>query len=206
MIIIFMGIQGSGKGTQAQLFCKEKNYTHINLGELLRAHVSQKTDIGIKANGYISQGLLVPDEVVFEVIEDAINKPATGQVLDGFPRTTAQAEFLAKRHKIHRVIYLDLPDEKAKERMLARRSCPNCKIEYNLLSKPPQKADTCDVCGGPLVARADDTEALIQNRIDLFHQETKPLIDYYEAQGILAKVNAYGSISDIHNTINELVK
>jgi len=201
MIIILMGIQGSGKGTQSQLLCRDKNFRHINLGELFRMHVSQQTEIGKRANGYISQGQLVPDEVVFEVIESGLTESSTGQVLDGFPRTIAQAEYLTQRHHIDKVISLDLSDEIAKERMLARRSCSLCKKEYNLLNNPPQKANTCDLCGGELICRADDTPELIQNRIDLFHKETRPLLDYFQKMGILQRVNASGLIDDIHREI-----
>jgi len=206
MIVILMGIQGCGKGTQSQLLCRAKNFRHINLGELFRMHVSLETEIGKKANSYISRGLLVPDEVVYEVIESGLAEPATGKILDGFPRTLAQAEYLAQKHHIDKVISLELSDDIAKERMLARRNCSQCKKEYNLLNNPPQVAGICDICGGELECRADDKPELIQNRIDVFHKETKPLLDYYQKMGVLSIVDASGLIDDIHHEILKVLQ
>jgi len=201
MIVILMGIQGCGKGTQSQLLCRAKNFRHVNLGELFRMHVSLQTEIGKKADSYISKGLLVPDEVVFEVIESGLAEAATGKILDGFPRTLAQAEYLSQKHQIDKVISLELSDKIAKERMLARRNCSMCKKEYNLQNNPPKTADVCDICGGPLECRADDKPDLIDNRIDLFHKETKPLLDYYQKMGVLSIIDASGQINDIHQEI-----
>jgi adenylate kinase len=201
MIIVFLGIQGSGKGTQAQLLCQTKGYTHVNLGELFRGHIINQTNIGQQAQSYLSQGLLVPDEIVFEVISGAIHTKDIGIVLDGFPRTLAQAHFLCDKYHISKVIYLELSDAIAKDRMLARRLCTQCKKDYNINYHRPIVEGVCDDCGGTVICRADDTPELIDNRIALFHHETMPLKDYYESRGKLSVVNTDADIDVIQSNI-----
>jgi len=201
MIYVFIGIQGSGKGTQAEMLCVKKGFQHVNLGDLFRSHISSKTEIGNEASSYISRGHLVPDEVVFKVIESVFEKYSKGMVMDGFPRTLQQAEYLDKKLKVDRVIYLELADKIAMERMLARRLCSGCGSVYNLLSKKPLKNGICDNCGKELIKRADDNEEAIKNRIKLFHVETQPLTDYFKNLGLLTVISADGDIEVINQNI-----
>ena len=201
MIYVFLGIQGSGKGTQAKFLSNLLDLEHISLGDKFRKEIAQKTDLGSMVKSYLSQGLLVPDEFVIDRIEELFLSKVNGFVFDGFPRTIYQAEYLVNKHPIRRVIYLDLDDKFAKERMRARRICTRCKKDYNLLFNPPHVMDRCDVCGCKISKRADDTEDLIQNRLDLFHKETKPLIEFFTQHALLSTVNAIGDIQLIHKKI-----
>ena len=201
MIYVFLGIQGSGKGTQAKFLSNLLDLEHISLGDKFRKEISQNTDLGSTVKSYLSKGLLVPDEFVLDTIEQMFDNKVNGFVFDGFPRTTAQAEYLFVKHPIRRVIYLDLDDTYAKERMKARRICTRCKKDYNLLFNPPHVEEICDLCGSKIAKRADDTEVLIQNRLDLFHQETEPLIEFFQNHELLSTINAIGDIQLIHKKI-----
>ena len=203
MIYVFLGIQGSGKGTQAATLCKSFGYVHMNLGDLFRNHIDSMTEIGKEALSYISQGLLVPDMVVFKVVESAFKQPNKGMVLDGFPRTLQQAKYLTEHYTINKVFYLQLDDDIAMERMLARRMCNDCGGVYNILSKKPIVEGICDVCGKPLVKRADDNDIAIKNRLELFHKETMPLTDYFTKLGLLAVIDANGSIEVVDQRVHK---
>ena len=203
MIYVFLGIQGSGKGTQAAMLCQKMGFVHVNLGDLFRNHIAHQTEIGIEAASYISQGLLVPDEVVFKVIDDTFKKTKKSLILDGFPRNLHQAEHLIKHHKIKKVIYLELSDEIAMKRMLARRLCVSCGIDFNLLSKKPKKDGACDTCEKQLIKRADDNEEAIKNRLALFHAETQPLKEFFSKLGLLVVIDANASIEEVDKNILE---
>ncbi len=206
MIYVFLGIQGSGKGTQAKLLSKHLDLMHITLGDRFRQQISENTPLGKEASKYLSKGHLVPDEMVFEVVEEIFEHKKKGFVFDGFPRTLAQAEYLTEKHPVQKVIYLDLDDEVARSRMLARRICNNCKKDYNLLLKAPKNGFICDVCGGNIVKRDDDTDILINRRLELFHNETTPLIDYYRKKNLLEILNADDDIMKIHDEILNIIK
>jgi adenylate kinase len=205
MLYVFLGIQGSGKGTQAQLLCREFGYEHINIGELFRTHIKNQTEIGQKAAKYLAVGHLVPDEIVYKVLEAALSTLQEGYCLDGFPRTLPQAEYISKRYHIEKVIYLDLSDEIAMERMLSRRICSKCKRDYNTRNNLPAKPNICDTCGGKLICREDDTPELMANRLALFHSETKPLLAYFQMLRKVVIVNAATTIEDNYAEIRKIL-
>jgi adenylate kinase len=201
MIYVFLGVQGSGKGTQSKFLSDHFGLDHISLGEIFRKEIANNTELGKVAKKYLVKGGLVPDQKVLEIVDVLFIMQQKGFVFDGFPRTLRQAEYLTEKHHVDKVIYLELDDNVARERMAARRICVNCRKDYNLLVNPPKVKGKCDVCGSDIVRRADDTDELIQNRLDLFHKETKPLTEYYEKMGLLCVVNAIGDIHFIHEKI-----
>ena len=199
--LVFLGIQGSGKGTQAGLLRKNYGFRHINIGELLRQNMSQKTPLGLKITDYMENGELVPDEYIFSLIEENLDKNAKGMILDGFPRTLKQARYMEENIPVNYAIYFDLNEEIAIKRLTARRVCRNCKKDYNLIIKPPKSDLTCDECGGELLQRSDDHKSAIERRINIFKQRTKPLISFFEERGMLVKIDASESPEKIHNSI-----
>ncbi len=205
MIIVLMGIQGCGKGTQAKLLASHYSWLHLNLGGLFRVEISHKTKIGNEIKQYIDQGHLVPDPIVLATIEKTLGKKKRGFVFDGFPRTLSQAHYLVDNHDVNMVIYLDLDDDMARARMDSRRICSHCNKDYNILSKPPIEADKCDVCHHDLHRRADDSLEGINQRINLFHEQTKPLCDFFEERGLLVTLNANQEISVVNKQIMEVI-
>jgi len=193
MYIIMLGAQGTGKGTVAGLISKETGFPQISTGDIFRQNIKEKTELGVEADKYISQGNLVPDEITVPMVknrlseDDAIN----GAILDGFPRTIEQAkkldEILAKEgKKVDLVINLTTPKEEIIERMLTRRVCPNCKATFNTKLHPPKVEGICDECGGNLVQRDDDSNPdAIRRRLEIYEEKTSPLVDYYKEQGVL---------------------
>lgn len=195
--IVFLGIQGSGKGTQAMLLSRELGYQHVNIGDLLRAQIAASTPMGQKVQSIIEAGKLVSDDLIFELLEEAIDHASPGIIFDGFPRTLVQAEHLSDYYLVSDVIYLDINEEAALARMTSRLVCERCKSTYNQVSKKPARQGICDVCGGHLVQRKDDSPAAIRLRFEAFHRETYPLIRYFEAQSLLRKVDAKGEIEAV---------
>ncbi len=200
MKIILIGIQGSGKGTQASILSSKYGFKHINVGEIFRNNIKNETEIGLKIKKYVNAGKLVPDEIVIQMVKEVLDK-YDNFVLDGFPRNINQAEFLTKNVNIDKVINLILPDEISKKRLLARRVCENCKADYNLIYKPPKVEGVCDICGGKLIRRKDDTEEAIQKRLDAFHKETAPVIDYFRKKNLVVDIDANQSIEAIEKEI-----
>lgn len=196
-----MGIQGCGKGTQAELLEQHFGWRHINIGNLFRSNIERQTELGKEASKYTEKGELVPDELVYEVIKDAIRKADKGLILDGFPRNLAQHEFLVENVKIDKVFLLDLDTETAIKRISSRRHCENCKRDYNLLYNKPKEKGVCDDCGGNLVQRKDDNEEAVALRIEKFYQETGKVIDLYRKQNKLISINADQGIQEIHRQI-----
>jgi adenylate kinase len=201
MNIILIGIQGSGKGTQAKLLNEKYGWEHITTGDLFRNNIEAATELGLKAKKFIDKGELVPDKYVFLIVKDALEKAVDGFVLDGFPRNIEQVRFLQENFDIQQVVLLELSDDKAVERLMARRNCVICKKDYNILFKKPQREGICDVCGGELIMRDDDTEKAIRKRIEKFHNETNRVIEYYTEQGLLVTVNADQPVEAIYNDI-----
>uniref|UniRef100_A0A7C5V6G8 Adenylate kinase n=1 Tax=Caldicellulosiruptor owensensis TaxID=55205 RepID=A0A7C5V6G8_9FIRM len=210
MRLILLGAPGAGKGTQAEYLSKRFSIPHISTGDILRENVKNETELGKKAKEYMDKGLLVPDEIVIEIVKDRISKEdcKNGFLLDGFPRTIAQAEALDKvlqelGQKIDKVLNIEVPDEKILERMSGRRICKNCGASFHVIYRPPQKEGVCDVCGGELYQREDDKEETVKKRLEVYHAQTQPLIDYYKAKGLL--VVAYGQ-EEIADTTKEVLK
>ena len=204
--IVFLGIQGSGKGTQAKLLSKELNYQHVNIGYLFRRQIAGGTELGSKVKAVIGRGELVSDELVFDLLQDSIDRSCDGIVFDGFPRTMVQAEYLIQNFNARHVIFLNLDEAEALSRMNSRRICPKCKADYNLVSKPPLKEGICDVCGSALVERADDTKEAIDQRFKDFHNQICGLVDFFQERGLLHEVSASGDVDKIAREIKEAIK
>lgn len=217
MYLIMLGAQGTGKGTVAGILQKETGWPQISTGDIFRSNISEKTELGIKANEYISKGQLVPDEITVPMVENRLNEEdcKDGAILDGFPRTVEQAEklekMLAKKgKKVDLVINLTTPRDEIITRILNRRVCPKCKATYNLTMHPSKVPGVCDNCGTELVQREDDKdENAIKQRLAIYDEKTSPLIDYYNKKGVLIteevsqKINRLGKDAavDIINRI-----
>ena len=196
MKVIMLGAPGAGKGTQAKMLADKYSVPHVSTGDIFRANIKEGTELGMKAKGYMDQGLLVPDELVVDIVVDRLGKAdaANGYVLDGFPRTIPQAEALtaalaAKGEKVDFAIDIEIPDENIIERMGGRRACVSCGATYHIVNIPPKKEGICDVCGAELILRDDDKPETVKKRLDVYHEQTQPLIEYYTKEGILRAVD-----------------
>ena len=196
MIIIMLGAPGAGKGTLSGILEKKLEIKHIATGDVFRQNIKEKTELGKLAEKYMSEGKLVPDDVTIRMITGILNEDILkkGVILDGFPRTVKQAEALdeilgQKGQNVDKVLILETPDEELIQRIVNRRVCPNpnCGEIFNMQLRPPKKENICDKCGTELVRRKDDTEEIIKERLDTYHKETDPLVDYYEKQGKIQK-------------------
>ncbi len=208
--IILLGPPGSGKGTQAKLLSKRYGIPHIAMGDILREEVARKTPLGEKVNVYMSKGELVPDEIVIEVLKKRLQEAdcTNGFILDGFPRTLNQAKALDNmlselNLKIDAVIYIEVPDEEIMKRLSLRRTCKVCGRIYNLHYNPPKQDGKCDVCGGELIIRDDDKPEVIKNRLKVYNEQTKPLVDYYENHRLLIRINGVNTIDSVFQQIVE---
>lgn len=204
MRIIMLGAPGAGKGTQAKKIAEKYNIPHISTGDIFRANIKNGTELGVKAKSYMDQGLLVPDELVVDLVADRIQQDdaKAGYVLDGFPRTIPQAESLdaalAKMgQKIDYAIDVEVPDENIINRMSGRRACVKCGATYHLQYAKPKANGVCDVCGEQLILRDDDKPETVQKRLTVYHQQTQPLIDYYENQNALKEVDGTKDMEDV---------
>lgn len=191
MKLILLGAPGAGKGTQAEILCKELNIPTISTGNILRAAIKNGTPIGLKAKSFMDAGKLVPDEVIIGIITERLAEAdcADGFILDGVPRTIAQAEALESAG-IHfdDVISIEISDETIMERMSGRRVCEHCGASYHLVAVPPQTPGVCDKCGGKLIQRHDDEPETVKARLEVYHKETEPLKDFYAHRGVLRPV------------------
>jgi adenylate kinase len=197
----FIGIQGSGKGTQAVQLSNQLKYQHVNIGDLFRYNINNATPLGIQVKSIIQKGELVPDKLVFDLVNGAISPQADGIVFDGFPRTIAQAEYLIKHYDLLRVFYLDLEEGDAIARISSRRICHNCQENFNISTQPPKIQDICDNCGGNLIIRVDDQAEAIKKRFREFNEQTLPLKRFFEEKGLLVSIAAKGSIQEIFSNI-----
>lgn len=203
--LVLLGIQGSGKGTQADLLRKNLGLRHLNIGSLLREEMKKETNIGLKVKKYMKKGDLVPDEYIFALIDPILHKHMRGIVLDGCPRTFKQAEFLEEKIPLRCAVYFELDDEIAKERLSNRRVCSKCKKNYNLLLNDVKKQHRCKQCGAVLERRGDDNDKAIDRRIKAFHKRTKPVIDFYLQRDKLITLDATNNPEQIHHQLVEMV-
>ena len=189
---VIMGIQGSGKGTQATLLADDLDLVHISVGDIFRWHVQRHTKLGAQVRRIMAAGELVDDDLVETTVRDrlSIHDWNYGFLLDGFPRSRRQAEFFLESYDIDAVIYLDLPDTEVRRRVLARRICSRCGLDYNLIAHRPKVEGRCDVCGGDLVSREDDTEEALATRLREWHSKTDPVLDLFRAKEFVVTVDA----------------
>ncbi|MEA4922411.1 MAG: adenylate kinase [Eubacteriaceae bacterium] len=210
MNLVLLGPPGAGKGTQAVRLTKQYDIPHISTGDIFRENIKNGTDLGQKAQEYMSAGELVPDSLVIEIALDRLDRDdcKNGFLLDGFPRTVQQAEALdkyleGKGTALDRVLDIDVEKDILVDRLISRRVCKDCGATYNVKGIPPKKEGICDVCGGQLQQRADDTEETVNNRIEVYDSQTKPLVDYYDRAGNIAHLD--GSIG-FEKLFDEIVK
>lgn len=212
MKIIMLGAPGAGKGTQAKKIAAKYSIPHISTGDIFRANIKNGTELGKKAKTYMDQGLLVPDELVVDLVVDRVNQEdcSNGYVLDGFPRTIPQAEALDKAlaqlgQKVDYAIDVDVPDENIIRRMSGRRACVTCGATYHMEYAPAKAEGICDTCGGELILRDDDKPETVQKRLGVYHEQTQPLIEYYTNAGILKTVDGTVDINIVFDAIVEIL-
>lgn len=212
MKIIMLGAPGAGKGTQAKQIADKYSIPHISTGDIFRANLKAGTELGMKAKEYMDQGLLVPDELTCDLVMDRIAQDdcKNGFVLDGFPRTIPQAEALDAAltkidQKMDYAVDVDVPDENIINRMSGRRACLNCGATYHIVSIPTKVEGVCDRCGNQVVLRDDDQPETVQKRLEVYHAQTQPLIDYYKKQGILKSVDGTQSMESVFDAIVEIL-
>ncbi len=212
MNIIMLGAPGAGKGTQAKKIAAKYDIPHISTGDIFRANIKNGTELGNKAKTYMDQGLLVPDELVVDLVVDRVQQDdcKNGYVLDGFPRTIPQAEALDKAlaalgDKVDYAIDVNVPDDNIVNRMGGRRACVGCGATYHLVYAPTKTEGICDVCGKELILRDDDKPETVQKRLNVYHEQTQPLIDYYTNAGILKTVDGTVDINDVFAAIVEIL-
>lgn len=212
MKIIMLGAPGAGKGTQAKQIADKYKIPHISTGDIFRANIKNNTELGQKAKQYMDQGLLVPDELTCDLVMDRIKQDdcKNGFILDGFPRTIPQAEALDAaldkiNEKMDYAINVDVPDENIVNRMGGRRCCLNCGATYHVVTIPTKVEGICDRCGSPVVLRDDDKPETVQKRLTVYHNQTQPLIDYYEKQSILKTVDGTKSMEAVFDDITAIL-
>lgn len=212
MKIIMLGAPGAGKGTQAKKIAEKYGIPHISTGDIFRANIKGGTELGLKAKTFMDQGKLVPDEITIGMLMDRIKDDdcANGYVLDGFPRTIPQAESLtaalaAQGEAIDYAVNVDVPDENIITRMSGRRACLSCGATYHIQFNPPKKEGVCDTCGSALVLRDDDKPETVKNRLAVYHEQTQPLIDYYQKAGVLKEVDGTQDLNKVFADIVEIL-
>lgn len=212
MKIVMLGAPGAGKGTQAKMIAAKYGIPHISTGDIFRANIKNGTELGRKAKEYMDQGALVPDSLTLELIMDRFQQPdcANGYVLDGFPRTIPQAEALTEALKSENssldfAINVEVPDSNIVNRMSGRRACVACGGTYHILYNPTSKEGICDACGGELMLRDDDKPETVAKRLDVYHTQTQPLIDYYAGQGILKEVDGTRDVAEVFQDIEAIL-
>lgn len=212
MKIIMLGAPGAGKGTQAKMIADKYGVPHISTGDIFRANIKNGTELGMEAKKYMDQGLLVPDELTVRILLDRVAQDdcKNGYVLDGFPRTIPQAEVLDSEltklgDHIDYAINVDVPDENIVKRMSGRRACLTCGATYHIEHVPPKKEGICDVCGSELVLRDDDKPETVKNRLNVYHEQAQPLIDFYTEKGVLKTVDGTVPMEEVFAAITAIL-
>lgn len=212
MKIIMLGAPGAGKGTQAKKIAAKYAIPHISTGDIFRANIKNNTELGQKAKTYMDKGELVPDELVVDLIMDRFKEAdcANGYVLDGFPRTIPQAEALDKAlsangESVDYAVNVKVPDENIINRMSGRRACVGCGATYHIVYNPTKVEGKCDACGADLILRDDDKPETVEKRLNVYHEQTQPLIDYYKAKGILKEVDGTVDMKDVFAAITDIL-
>lgn len=213
MKIIMLGAPGAGKGTQAKMIADTYGLPHVSTGDIFRMNIKNGTQLGMEAKTYMDQGLLVPDELTVRILLDRVGQDdcKNGYVLDGFPRTIPQAEVLEDAltklgDQIDFAINVEVPDENIIRRMGGRRACLSCGATYHIEHVPPKKEGICDVCGQELVLRDDDKPETVKNRLQVYQEQTQPLIDFYTKKGVLRTVDGTQDMQDVFSAIKEILK
>lgn len=212
MKIIMLGAPGAGKGTQAKMIAQKYGVPHVSTGDMFRANIKNGTELGMEARKYMDQGLLVPDELTVRILLDRVAQEdcKNGYVLDGFPRTIPQAQVLDNAltesgNQIDYAINVEVPDENIIRRMSGRRACLTCGATYHMEHVPPKKEGICDACGSELVLRDDDKAETVKNRLDVYHKQTQPLIDFYMEKGVLESVDGTLPMEAVFAAITEIL-
>ena len=213
MKIIMLGAPGAGKGTQAKMIAEKFSIPHVSTGDIFRANIKNGAELGMEAKKYMDQGQLVPDELTVKILLDRVAQEdcKNGYVLDGFPRTIPQAQVLDKAltelgDKIDYAINVDVPDENIINRMSGRRACVTCGATYHIVHIPPKSEGICDKCNSELILRDDDKPETVGNRLDVYHKQTQPLIDFYDKQGVLKSVDGTQDMKDVFAAIVDILK
>jgi adenylate kinase len=205
MKIVLLGPPGAGKGTQAKQICMNFGIPHISTGDMFRKNISEKTELGVKAKGYMDKGLLVPDELTISIVKDRLSEDdcKNGFLLDGFPRTVKQAEVFSSflSEKIDAALLIQVPRESILDRMTGRRVCPVCGASYHIKFNPPKIENKCDKCSSTLVQRKDDNEETVKDRLDVYYEQTEPLASFYKSSGVLCTVDGTHDIDIVFNDI-----
>ena len=211
--IILLGAPGAGKGTQAAMLTEALAVPHVASGDLFRSALQKETPLGLEAKKYMDQGLLVPDEVTIAMVRERLALPdcEEGVILDGFPRTLEQAKALdaalaEEGRAIDKVLYIRVPNEELVARLSGRWICRDCQAVYHTIANPPQQAGRCDACGGELYQRSDDKPETVRRRLEVYFEQTMPLIEYYTEIGVLTEVNGDQSISKVQTALLEAIK
>ena len=208
MKIIMLGAPGAGKGTQAKKIAERYGLPHVSTGDIFRANIKNGTELGMEAKKYMDQGMLVPDELTVKILLDRVAQEdcKNGYILDGFPRTIPQAEVLDKAltelgDKIDYAVNVHVPDENIVNRMSGRRACVSCGGMYHIVYAPTKQEGICDACGGELILRDDDKPETVQKRLAVYHEQTQPLIDFYQKKGILVEVDGTKEMAEVFEAI-----
>ena len=213
MYLVLLGPPGAGKGTQAERLQEELKLPHVASGDLFRENLRNETELGLLAKKYMDRGDLVPDDVTIAMVRDRLQRPDCdqGTILDGFPRTQAQAQALDRMladmgRRLDGVLYIAVPDEELVRRLSGRWICRQCQTPYHTLFSPPAKEGVCDACGGELYQRDDDKPETVRARLKVYHQQTSPLIDYYRQAGLLVEVDGAGDIETVSAALLEAAR
>lgn len=212
MKLVMLGAPGAGKGTQAKILAKKYDIPHISTGDIFRKNISENTALGVEAKKYMDNGQLVPDEVTINMVKDRLQQDdcRKGYLLDGFPRTVAQADalnsFLIERgEQLDTALLIKVPNEFILERMTGRRVCPSCGASYHVKFNPPSNDGKCDLCGSEVIQRKDDTVETVKERLDVYGKETQPLIEFYSNKNLLSEVDGTKAINEVFRGICEIL-